>query len=115
LAAIPPLFCPIPSALHPDHEAVGKSTELWLDSMGFTADPDRRRRLLAIGAHEFVCRIAKDAEGTTGLELVSQWLCSMLTLDDEWDTGRLNRNPSRVLTIAATLLAVINSTESHRN
>ncbi|MFJ1757128.1 hypothetical protein [Kitasatospora sp. NPDC088134] len=81
--------------------------------MGFSSDAERRRRLLAIGAHEFVCRIAKDAEGTAGLELVSQWLCSMLTLDDEWDTGRLSRNPSRVLTIAATLLAVINSANSH--
>ncbi|MFF0298614.1 hypothetical protein ACFYS8_26260 [Kitasatospora sp. NPDC004615] len=113
MAAIPPLFCPIPSALHPAHEEVGKTTELWLDAMGFTGDAERRRRLLAIGAHEFVCRIAKDAEGITGLELVSQWLCSMLMLDDEWDTGRLSRDPSRVLTIAATLLAVINSTPSH--
>ncbi|MEV4558489.1 hypothetical protein AB0K51_16075 [Kitasatospora sp. NPDC049285] len=113
MAAIPPLFCPIPSALHPDHESVGKSTELWLETMGFSTDPEQRRRLLAIGAHEFVCRIARDAEGTTGLELVSQWLCSMLTLDDEWDTGELNRDPSRVLTIAATLLAVINSPNSH--
>ncbi|MFE1321690.1 hypothetical protein [Kitasatospora phosalacinea] len=113
MAAIPLLFCPIPSSLHPDHEAVGKSTELWLDTMGFTEDAERRKRLLAIGAHEFVCRIARDAESTTGLELASQWLCSMLTLDDEWDTGRLSRDPSRVLTIAATLLAVINSSNSH--
>jgi len=115
LAAVPPLFCPIPSALHPCHEDIGKRTELWLETMGFCDDADRRQRLMAIGAHEFVCRIAKDADGTAGLELISQWLCSMLILDDEWDTGALSRDPARVLTIAARLLAVINSPESHRD
>ncbi|WP_354639125.1 terpene synthase family protein [Kitasatospora camelliae] len=83
--------------------------------MGFCEDPERRRRITGMAAHEFVCRIARDAEGTVGLELVSQWLCSMLTLDDEWDAGRLSRDPARMLTTVTRLLMVINSPEALRD
>ncbi|GGP01073.1 terpene synthase family protein [Wenjunlia tyrosinilytica] len=105
---VPPLYCPIPSVLHPLHQSVADHTLRWAEKMGLMAEPETARKIQAMRAHEFVCRIASDAQGQDGLDLMSQWLCSMLAIDDEWDAGRLSRDPASTLLKVIKLLATIN-------
>jgi hypothetical protein len=94
---IPPLYCPIPPAIHPGWRGIGARTVDWMASYGFCEDPERRAQLVEMNAGEWVCRAAP--HGTyEGLQIFSDSVCFDLAFDDAYlDAGPMSRDPGQLV------------------
>ncbi|MFD5554649.1 hypothetical protein ACFWIA_12520 [Streptomyces sp. NPDC127068] len=82
---IPPLYCPIPSAIHPNHAELRRGTMRWLDRYGFCSDATVEARVRAINGAEFVARLTPGGD-LERMQIFSDWAHLSLLFDDLYDS-----------------------------
>ena len=98
------LFCPIPEAIHPEHELVSQAAMTWLETFDLIQSSEQLKRFEALRIPEFVARAYPHAE-LDDLRVVLDWTCWGFMADDQHDD--LVREPEllrgRYLAYVATL------------
>lgn len=110
-AQIPPIYCPIPSAIHPRWKDVESRTMSWLAGYGFGVDEHQRAYLAATKSSEWCCRIAADGIERL-LEIFVGWTYIAFMFDDVYDSGRRSRPISDLLATAGEWLGALSSPEA---
>ncbi|MEV8318378.1 terpene synthase family protein [Streptomyces sp. NPDC059900] len=84
LVCIPPLYCPIPAAIHPQHADMQLRALDWMAQFGFCADETSRRRVVAINGAEFVARMTPRGDPER-MQVFVDWAHLSLLFDDTYD------------------------------
>ena len=89
--AIPPLWCPLETTLHPAAADIESCVQPWM--AGFGLDERTLRRAAAATISGWVCRVAPDSNPER-LRWFAQWVDWGLTMDDQLiDAGPLRAQP----------------------
>ncbi|MFD3913090.1 hypothetical protein [Streptomyces sp. NPDC058603] len=81
LLQLPPLYCPIDAAVHPDLDSIDRDSQVWLDRFRlYTSDIDRTW-VIARHYAEAMCRIYPDGI-TDRVALTARWLHWIFYVDD---------------------------------
>jgi Terpene synthase family 2, C-terminal metal binding len=94
---VPPLYCPLPSAIHPDAAAIAQSSMDWLAALGLFEREGLRDRMVRTHAAEWASRIAPFGERRR-LQIVSDWTHLGFAIDDcRFDAGPLVDQPADLI------------------
>lgn len=83
LLAVPPFYCPIPSALSPDVELADRRSTQWLDKFRLYRD-HVQRDYLAQGKTGYFAAFSIPAGTEKGLQITSDFLLWLYTFDDTY-------------------------------
>lgn len=90
---IPPFYCPIEGARHPDAETIEQKCIEWLDAFGPYRTPAERKWLIGTFAADFSARAAPSAD-PEGVLLFSLWNYWAFAFDDVFcDEGEMSVDP----------------------
>ncbi|GAB2809496.1 terpene synthase family protein [Streptomyces daliensis] len=81
---IPPLYCPIPPAIHPQHADMQHRSMEWMTRYGFCSDEPCRVRTASINGAEFVARMTP-AGDRERMQVFADWAHLSLLFDDLYD------------------------------
>ncbi len=109
---IPPLYCPLPSAIHPLSEKIGHQGIEWMTDLGLCDDRAQRHRIIACRSADWCCRIAPDGR-EAGLQIATDWTNLSFAFDDaHLDRGPSSRRPGRLLPVLMALVHVMDHPEA---
>lgn len=109
---VPPLYCPLPTRMHPDSPAIGRRSVAWLDAFGLLPDDRARARIGATRPAEWACRIAPGGSAA-GLQLVSDWTHLGFVIDDSrFDAGPIADRPARLIPFMMRLTQALDHPEA---
>ncbi|HKG38148.1 MAG TPA: hypothetical protein VKB25_04100 [Conexibacter sp.] len=80
---VPPVYCPIAPALHPDVELLQTRALQWMTSCGFGADTIQRGLVAGTDSAEFFARITP-AGHLEPMQAAVDWCYLMFVFDDRW-------------------------------
>lgn len=78
---LPPFYCPIESAIHPDVDDIEKRAVDWIDRLEIYDSEARRAWVMATNSAEFYARFAPDGAGDNVLA-AAQWVYWGFAFDD---------------------------------
>ena len=112
---VPPLYCPLPSAIHPDAAKIGEKSLAWMEELGFFAkdgpQEGLRESLVRTNAAEWACRIAPRGNRHR-LQIVSDWTHLGFAIDDcRFDAGDMARQPQALIPMMMGLMAQLDHPE----
>ncbi|TDD40917.1 terpene synthase family protein [Saccharopolyspora elongata] len=81
---IPPIWCPIESAVHPQVARINARITPWFSS--FDLDALTMKRIGPTHSGEWVCRVAPDGE-EEHLQIFADWVCWAFLFDDFYSDG----------------------------
>ncbi|GAA0241518.1 terpene synthase family protein [Cryptosporangium japonicum] len=109
---VPPLYCPLPTRMHPESGAIGRRSVAWLEQFGLLDDERMRDRIRATRPAEWACRIAPAGAGP-GLQLVSDWTHLGFVIDDSrFDAGPIADRPGRLIPLMMRLMHALDHPEA---
>ncbi|MDH6116626.1 hypothetical protein ABH930_001025 [Kitasatospora sp. GAS204A] len=109
---VPPLYCPLPSAVHPDAAEIGENSLEWLERLGFFAQAGLRESLVRTSAAEWACRIAPRGS-RHNLQIVSDWTHLGFAIDDcRFDAGDMAQQPQVLIPLTMRLMAHLDHPEA---
>ncbi|MEU6554400.1 hypothetical protein ABZ915_29635 [Streptomyces sp. NPDC046915] len=101
---VPPLYCPLPSAMHPDAAEIGRRSIDWLAGLGLFTHDGMREQMVRARAAEWVCRIAPHGDRHR-LQIVSDWTHLGFAIDDHrFDAGPLVDRPEALIPLMMRLM-----------
>jgi hypothetical protein len=102
---VPPIYSPIPSAIHPSHAAIDAQTTAWAEAIGIGSD-DLRGRLVQHDIGSFAARVLP--EGREGVvSLLADFVLWLFVVDDDYcEEGELGGKPGHLLSALQRLLRV---------
>ncbi|MYY09373.1 hypothetical protein GT204_10730 [Streptomyces sp. SID4919] len=109
LLHLPPLYCPIDAAIHPEHESIDRDSRVWLDRYRLhTGDVDRAW-VIARHYAEAMCRIYPQGI-TDRVALTARWLHWIFYVDDvRMETAVTTAKLASAIGLTSTLLRVMES------
>ncbi|SDM46415.1 terpene synthase family protein [Allokutzneria albata] len=97
---LPPVYCPIDGARHPEVSSVQRRAVEWLDSAEFCRDPAARATAIASSSADFFARFAPHAPAENLLTAVL-WVYWGFAFDDACcDEGELSADPAAFAALA---------------
>ncbi|WP_157405267.1 terpene synthase family protein [Actinopolyspora halophila] len=109
---MPPFYCPIEPALHPDVDMIEKRAIEWIDRVGIYRDETQRTRVIETNSAEFFSRFASEGIDDNVL-LAAQWVYWGFAFDDvRCDRGPLSDRPDRFVQVAGRVQRVIEAPHS---
>lgn len=97
---LPPFYCPIESAVHPDVDRVEQRCLAWIDRIGFCASSAERASALGSDSADFYARFAPCADPER-LWIAACWVYWGFAFDDaHCDDGELSRDPGAFADLA---------------
>src|SRR5437588_263794 len=104
---IPPRYCPLPTAVHPDTKLLQERGAKWLNSFGLCTQGHQRTRMLGNDCAGFYGRIMPEAS-TDRLQLAVDWFFLALVLDDiNCDEGAASILLGPFVELAAKMLQLL--------
>ncbi|MFE6894634.1 terpene synthase [Streptomyces sp. NPDC057694] len=101
---VPPFFCPLPSALHPDWEKVNLRSVEWLESFGLFDSVHQYERLVDARVGELVGRVSPRGR-TEAIQVVADFYQWLFAFDDAYcDEGALGTRPDLLVVELARFL-----------
>lgn len=101
---VPPLYCPLLSAIHLDSAAVARRSIDWLASLGLFEQQGLREQMVRTRAAEWASRIAPFAERHR-LQIISDWTHLGFAIDDcRFDAGPLVDRPGELIPLVMRLM-----------
>ncbi|MFI0259330.1 glutamate dehydrogenase [Streptomyces sp. NPDC017056] len=105
--ALPPRFCPLPSAVHPDARLLNARAAVWLNGYGLCRDGAQRVRMAGNDVGGFYGRIMPRAPADR-LQLAVDWCALMFAFDDlHCDEGPASLRAGDFAGFATRLLRVL--------
>ncbi|MEV6397986.1 selina-4(15),7(11)-diene synthase [Streptomyces sp. NPDC051907] len=109
--AVPPLFSPIPPAIHPQHEQIDARTGAWAESHRIGSD-ELRRRLVQHEIGAFAARVMPQGREEV-TQLMADFVLWLFGVDDGCcEEGDLGRHPGELAGTLHRLLRVAQSPEA---
>ncbi|MEB3366687.1 terpene synthase family protein [Saccharopolyspora mangrovi] len=110
--ALPPFYCPVDPAVHPQVDAIEKRAISWIDELGMYEDEKRRRHVLKTNSAEFFSRFAPNGTDENVL-LAAKWVYWGFAFDDvRCDEGPLSDNPGAFVQMAGRVQRVLEAPQS---
>ncbi|GAB2737077.1 hypothetical protein GCM10027174_07630 [Salinifilum aidingensis] len=110
--AMPPFYCPIDPALHPDVDTIEKQAISWIDDIGMYEDATRRRHVIKSNSAEFFARFAPSGIAENVL-LAAKWVYWGFAFDDvRCDNGPLSARPEEFVAVAGRVQRVLEAPHS---
>ncbi|MGK5553373.1 terpene synthase family protein [Actinomadura kijaniata] len=104
---LPPRYCPLPAARHPDEARLAQRTQAWIDGFGIALTPRQQVRMRGNDCPGFYGRIMPTAP-TERLQLAVDWCTLMFLFDDaQCDEGPASTDPHQFTTLAAGILRTL--------
>ncbi|MEW2418020.1 selina-4(15),7(11)-diene synthase [Streptomyces sp. NPDC046866] len=108
---VPPIYTPIPPAIHPRHAAVEAHTTAWAEAFRVGSD-ELRSRLLQHSIGSFAARILPGGREEV-VALVSDFVLWLFAVDDGFcEEGALGRRPGELAAVLHRLLRVAQNPEA---
>lgn len=103
---IPPLWCPIPAAIHPDRREFDERASTWLARFGIPADESQQSNVARSGPGQIAARFAP--RGTNeGVQLLADYLAWLFTFDNAIDEGTSASQPAELVVVFTRLLRAV--------
>jgi hypothetical protein len=98
---LPPLYCPLESAVHPRVRRVEKRAVEWIGDSGMCADEREKAWVVATHSADFFARFAPDAPDEDRLLAAALWVYWGFAFDDaRCDSGPLSTRPAQFNALA---------------
>lgn len=98
---LPPLFCPLESAIHPHVGLIDRRAVEWIRGSGMCADEREEAWVIATHSADFMCRFAPGAEDDERLLAAALWVYWGFAFDDaRCDSGPLSTRPAQFNALA---------------
>lgn len=108
---IPPPYCPIPAAVHPRVDEIGRRTIDWMATFDTYTDETRKYRSIGNRASEWAGRLAPDSTDD-GLQIFSDWVCFGFAFDDLYcDMGPTSTRPHEFIGVVLRMLHRLDNPE----
>src|SRR5215217_470986 len=109
---IPPRYCPLPTATHPQAGLLSERGAAWLNGFGLGTSADQRERMLGNDCAAFYGRIMPDAQADR-LQLAVDWCYLMFAFDDiNCDEAPASTSIGNVVALAARVMRVLEAPEA---
>ncbi|WP_030663498.1 hypothetical protein [Streptomyces rimosus] len=100
---LPPFYCPIASAIHPEAGEAERRAVAWIDRLGFCRTPAERAWALGTCGADFYARFAPEAD-LERLWVAVCWVYWGFAFDDaRCDEGMLSRDPAAFAAMAGNV------------
>jgi hypothetical protein len=103
---VPPVYCPIAPALHPDVELLEARALRWMTSCGFGADAVERGRVAGTDSAEFFARITPAGQ-VEPMQTAVDWCYLMFVFDDRWTETSSSAAAGEFVAFASLLLRML--------
>src|SRR5437588_196675 len=104
---IPPRYCPLPNAAHPDTDLLQERGAQWLNGFGLCTDDEHRTRMLGNDSAGFYSRIMPKAPADR-LQLAIDWCFLGFVFDDvRCDEGTASTRFGPFVELAAKAVRVL--------
>ncbi|WP_207957701.1 terpene synthase family protein [Streptomyces sp. YIM 98790] len=104
---IPPRYCPLPTARHPDAAVLNRRSADWINGFGLCREGPRHTRMTDIDCGGFYGRIMPHAPANR-LQLAVDWCVLMFTFDDmHCDEGPASSDPAAFTGLAMRILRAL--------
>ncbi|MDI9888896.1 selina-4(15),7(11)-diene synthase [Streptomyces sp. HNM0645] len=108
--AVPPIYAPIPPAVHPSHKAIDARTAAWADRFNI-GSPEWRRRLVTQDIGVFAARILPEGREEV-VSVLSDFVIWLFGVDDGYcEEGELGIKPGELAATLSRLLRVAQNPE----
>jgi hypothetical protein len=98
---LPPLFCPLESAVHPRVRQIERRAVEWIDESGMCGNERERAWVVATHSADFFARFAPEAEDDDRLLAAALWVYWGFAFDDaRCDSGPLSSRPAQFNALA---------------
>lgn len=104
--ALPGIFCPIETDIHPAVETIENHSIEWLRAGRFLDDPHQGRALIATKSAEFMARMAPHGRADR-LQIASDWAYWGFAFDDRFDRGPLSKDLVGFVSYATRIVRVL--------
>ncbi|MFF3399923.1 selina-4(15),7(11)-diene synthase [Streptomyces sp. NPDC002659] len=107
---VPPIYSPIPPAIHPSHPAIDAQTTAWAQAIGIGSD-ELRGRLIQHDIGTFAARVLPDGREAV-IGILSDFVLWLFGVDDGYcEEGELGRRPGELMAALQRLLRVAQNPE----
>lgn len=108
---VPPIFSPIPPAIHPLHESIDRRTAAWADTFGFGSD-ELRTKLVKQDIGTFASRILPEGREEV-VAVLADFVIWLFGVDDgHCEEGELGTRPGELAGVLSRLLRVAQNPEA---
>jgi hypothetical protein len=102
---VPPVFSPIPPAIHPRHEAINDSTTAWANDFAI-GSRELRERLVAHDIGTFAARVLPEGREEV-VSILADFIIWLFGVDDGLcEEGELGKNPAELVGVLSRMLRV---------
>nr|7Y50_A Chain A, Putative glutamate dehydrogenase/leucine dehydrogenase [Streptantibioticus cattleyicolor]7Y88_A Chain A, Putative glutamate dehydrogenase/leucine dehydrogenase [Streptantibioticus cattleyicolor] len=109
---IPPRYCPLPTARHPDETVLARRTADWIDGFDLELTPQQRARMRGNDCPGFYGRIMPHSP-TDRLQLAVDWCTVMFHFDDvHCDEGPATGRAARFADLATRIVRVLEAPDA---
>lgn len=110
ILTVPPIFSPIPPAIHPRHEAVNRQTAVWAQTFGI-GSVELRDQLVQHDIGTFAARILPEGREEV-VRILADFVLWLFGVDDgHCEEGELGRQPGELTAALLRLLRVAQNPE----
>jgi hypothetical protein len=107
---LPPLWCPILSAIHPGWQELDARALAWAERFGLVTDPVQRQRLAQAMAGDLAGRIMPRSKAGPALQVATDYLMWLFVFDDAYcDEGAYSDRPGELMQLGLHLARVVES------
>ncbi|WP_157777749.1 terpene synthase family protein [Nocardia terpenica] len=99
---VPPLWCPIQTAIHPEWRRIDENSTLWLERYQIPQDDSLRAAIVSIGAGRFGARFLPHAQ-IWGAQVIADFWAWVFAFDTVIDEGTIAASPEEIGIWAAQL------------
>ncbi|MET8797664.1 hypothetical protein ABZV91_14645 [Nocardia sp. NPDC004568] len=110
--ALPGIFCPIESSIHPAVDTIENRSIEWLRGRTFLDDHHQGRALVATGSAEFMARMAPHG-CVDRLQIAADWAYWGFAFDDRFDRGPLSTDLAGFVSYAHKIVRVLEAPGSN--
>lgn len=114
--ALPPIWCPISSAINPNWKELDAQALAWADRFDLCSNPVQRLRLVGALAGDLAGRIMPRSETRQALQVATDYLMWLFVFDDAYcDEGIYRDRPNAMMDLALELARVVEMSGSDQD
>ncbi|MGW5019835.1 selina-4(15),7(11)-diene synthase [Streptomyces cacaoi] len=108
---VPPVYSPIPPAIHPRHALIDQQTAAWAQDFGI-GSPELREKLIGHDIGTFAARILPDGNEEV-ISLLADFVLWLFGVDDgHCEEGELGADPGALVPVLSRLLRIAQNPEA---